>query len=277
MDRSFLRAVSSSLFVLPPGSCACSGSSATSFRSKRHRRWEPSVVGPVRDLHSRGLGIPGLPDRTARKKACRSVNWKQAKEAIEGPARLHPVPLRRSRPVPQMRIALGEGLLDSGTITQSEFDNDQGQGPRRLIRRACVPHPRRRIGGGSALSWCWVARRSTAVAGRPAGSAPVTRSRWNLVSESVQEGAATAQDLDHAGRDRAIRGQLAGDDPTDVRTRGKGELYRAVPARHVKGRAGHPDQRLGGTEAAPRRRSPAGWPPPAAGRRCGGPWSSSPG
>jgi hypothetical protein len=40
--------------------------------------------------------------------------------------------------------------------------------------------------------------------------------------EAVEEVATTAQYLDHAGRDRAIRGKLTGDEPADARTRGEG-------------------------------------------------------
>jgi len=40
--------------------------------------------------------------------------------------------------------------------------------------------------------------------------------------EAVEEVATTAQHLDHAGRDRAIRGELARDEPMDARTRGEG-------------------------------------------------------
>ena len=48
--------------------------------------------------------------------------------------------------------------------------------------------------------------------------------------EAVEEVAAPAQHLAHASRDRAIRGELAGDDPVDARTRGTGEVDRSVPA-----------------------------------------------
>ena len=54
------------------------------------------------------------------------------------------------------------------------------------------------------------------------------------VREAVEEFAAPTQYFDHAGRDRAIGGELAGDDPADARTRGKGEVDRSVPARHVQ-------------------------------------------
>jgi hypothetical protein len=40
--------------------------------------------------------------------------------------------------------------------------------------------------------------------------------------EAVEEVATTAQHLDHARRDRAIRGELARDEPMDARTRGEG-------------------------------------------------------
>ncbi|MET4780391.1 hypothetical protein ABIB56_000368 [Glaciihabitans sp. UYNi722] len=36
--------------------------------------------------------------------------------------------------------------------------------------------------------------------------------------EAVEKVAAPAQHLDHAGRDRAIWGELTGDEPVDVRT-----------------------------------------------------------
>ncbi|MCU1524268.1 MAG: hypothetical protein JWO18_1162, partial [Microbacteriaceae bacterium] len=47
--------------------------------------------------------------------------------------------------------------------------------------------------------------------------------------EAVEEVAASAQHLDHAGRDRAIGCELAGDEPADARTRSEGEVHRSVP------------------------------------------------
>lgn len=47
--------------------------------------------------------------------------------------------------------------------------------------------------------------------------------------EAVEEFAVPAQHLDHAGRDRAIRGELAGDEPADARTRGKARSAGASP------------------------------------------------
>ena len=64
--------------------------------------------------------------------------------------------------------------------------------------------------------------RSTAVAGRRAPSWLGSGGQVERAREAVEELAAPAQDLDHAGRDRAIRGELAGDEPADARTRGEG-------------------------------------------------------
>jgi hypothetical protein len=73
----------------------------------------------------------------------------------------------------------------------------------------------------------------------------------------VEEVAAPAQHLDHPGHDRAIRDELAGDDPTDARSHGKGKVDRSVPPRHVQGGAVHPDEQLDRTEA--RSVAVAGW------------------
>jgi hypothetical protein len=87
------------------------------------------------------------------------------------------------------------------------------------------------------------------------------------VGEAVKKVAAPAKYLDHARCDRAIRGKLAGDEPADARTRGKGEVDRSVPARHASssvnsgasaGLLVSQGSRAGGLAAcrfAPRRRS----------------------
>ena len=69
------------------------------------------------------------------------------------------------------------------------------------------------------------------------------------IREAAQELAAAAQHLDHAGRDRALRGELTGDQVADVGTCGEGEVDWSVPAPDVEGRAVHADEQLGGTEA----------------------------
>jgi hypothetical protein len=84
-------------------------------------------------------------------------------------------------------------------------------------------------GTGSGLCpVCWAAF-------HPTGLAPGSGREVECVGEAVEEVAASAKHLDQAGRDRVIRCELPGDDPTDFRARGEGEVDRSVPARHVQG------------------------------------------
>jgi hypothetical protein len=81
----------------------------------------------------------------------------------------------------------------------------------------------------------------TAIVRPPHFSAP-SGGQVERAGEPVEEVAATAQYLDHTGRDRTIRREFAGDQPVDARTRSEGEVDRSVPARHVQGGAVHQDQ-----------------------------------